>query len=103
MRGRRERVDHRHARRRRKALQAGVLVRADDDRVDVAREHARGVLRRLARADRKLGALREERRRPQLRERDFEGDPRPQARLFEEQRDGAALEERALFAHRPFL
>ena len=86
-----------------KRSKAGMIVGADHDRVDVAREHPRGVFGRLARADRELGALREERRRPQLRQRDLEGDPRPQARFFEEQRDRAALEQRALFAHRAFL
>ena len=78
------------------AFERLVRVRAHHDRIDVAGEHARGVLGRLARADHEVAAVRDERVAAELRHPDFERDARAQARLFEEHPERLAAEQRQL-------
>ena len=80
-----------------------VIVGTDDDRVHVARQHARSVLGCLAAADRELGAGGEQCLRPELRQRNFKGDARAQAGFFEEQRHRAAPQQPGLLPDRTVL
>jgi len=63
------------------------------DRVAVPGEDARGVADRLARAEGDLSGAERQRMRAQLRDADFERAVRPQARLFEDCRDGSPRED----------
>ena len=62
-----------------------VVERPDHDSVDVAREHARHVLHRLARPDPDLPVGDEDRSSAELGHRDLERETRPEARLVEDQ------------------
>jgi hypothetical protein len=96
-----EAVDHRHPGRRGKPLERRVRVGTDHDGIDIAGEHARGILGRFARAHHELGAVREKRRSAQAADRDFERDARAKARFFEKQRHGAPAQQSTLLVGRP--
>ena len=73
-------------------LQPLLLERAEHDRVDVAAEHAPGVLDGLAAPQLELGRRDHERMGPQLRDAHLERHPRPGGRLLEDQRHRAPVE-----------
>ena len=64
--------------------------RADDDRVDVAGEHAGRVLERLAASQVAVGGGQADAGAAELTDPDLEGDPRPGRGLVEDQRQRAA-------------
>jgi hypothetical protein len=69
-------------------LDALLAVRADHDRVDVARQHARGVLDGLAAAELAAARVDDHGVGAQLDDADLERQPRPGARLLEDHGDG---------------
>jgi hypothetical protein len=62
-----------------------MIVRAHDDRIDISREHACCIFRRLALTDHELVARRKERLTPELLHRHFKRNPRTQAGLLEQE------------------
>ncbi len=80
---------------RREPLQRLVLVRANHDRIDVPRKHARRILGRLAATDHELVAGGEERLAAELLHRYFKGNTRAQGGLLEEEHQRASAQERA--------
>ena len=84
-----QRVDDRDLGGRRQLGDVLVRAGADDDRVDVAREHPGGVADRLAAGELHLVGAEDDRGRPQLGDADLEGDPRPRRGPFGDQRDAA--------------
>ena len=89
-----QRVDHRDRRGLGPRLELVVRERADRERVDVAREHLRRVLERLAARELHLARQQRDRRAAELRHRDRERDPRARRRLAEVEAERAAGEER---------
>ena len=75
-------------------LEDGLGERADDDRVEVAREDVRDVARRLPRAESDLGPGEVDGVSSELLDRKLERHPRPQGWLLEEQADAPGGEER---------
>ena len=74
MRAAREPVDHRHGGVARELHQRLVIERADHDRIDIARQHARGVGDGLAAAELHLGAGQRDGFAAELAHADVEGD-----------------------------
>src|SRR5439155_19447236 len=96
----RERVHDRYLRRGGEPGEGGVTEHPDDDRIDVARQRPRHVLGRLAAADPYLGSRQRRRRAAKAANPDLERDPRPEARLVEDQGDVPAGEGPAARKHR---
>ena len=90
-----QRVDHRDRAGLGPRLELVVRERADRERVDVAREHLRRVLERLAARQLHLVGQQRDRRAAELRDRDRERDAGARRRLAEEEAERAAGEERA--------
>src|SRR5205823_10539171 len=79
-----ESVDHRHGRVARKLDQSAMVEGSDHDRIDVAREHARGVGNRLAAPELHLLTREHDGAPTKLAHGDIEGDPRASRRLIED-------------------
>ncbi len=88
-----ERVEDRDRRRRSEHLELRMGVGANRDRVEVAGEHAGGVLERLAARELELVVRQVERGRAEVGRRDLERDTRPRRVLAEEQTEGAPFEQ----------
>ena len=85
-------VDHRHRRSGSECLQPLVAVRAEHDRVDIARRHARRVLQRLAARDLALLHRQRDRVPAELADGRLERDAGPGRSLFEQQQQRPPLE-----------
>ena len=77
----------------RKPFQLGVGVRAHPDRGDVATQDARGVTQRLAAAELGLAGAQDHGMAAHLDDARLEAHARPGARLLEDERDRAALQD----------
>ena len=71
----------------RELLDGRLRPGAHADRVDVAREHERGVAQRLAARELQLVAAQDQRMPAELDDADLEGQPRARRGLLEDQRD----------------
>ena len=87
-----EAVDHRHVGVFGESLHLSLLVGADEDAVDIARQHARRVLHRLAAADLQIAGAQEERLPAQLIHPHLEGHARARRGFLEDHRQGFSLE-----------
>ena len=74
-------------------VDVGLLERADHDPVEVAGEHHRGVLDRLAAAELQVAGGEVEARPAELRDADLEAHARARGRLLEDHPERAALEQ----------
>ena len=79
----------------RKRLELGVGVRPHPDRGDVTTQDARGVAQRLAPAELRLARAQDHRMAAHLDDARLEAHARPGARLLEDERDRAALQDAA--------
>ena len=93
-------VDHRHGGCLGQLQELGVAVGADHDRIDVAREHARGIGDRLAAAELHVPGVQHHGVAAQRLDRHLERDPGPGRRLVEDHRQRLAGE--ALRSPSPF-
>ena len=94
----REAVDHGHARELRQLVDVGLRERADHDRVEIAREHHRGVAHGLAAAELELALRHVERVAAELVHADLERHARARRGLVEDHAErsaGAQLVRRA--------
>ena len=87
-----EAVDHWHVGVFGESLHLSLLVGADEDAVDVARQHARRVLHRLAATDLQIAGAQEKRLPAQLIHPHFEGHARTGRGFLENHRQGFSLE-----------
>ena len=87
-----EAVDHRHVGIFGESLHLSLLVGADEDAVDVARQHARRVLHRLAATDLQIAGAQEKRLPAQLIHPHLEGNARARRGFLEDHRQGFSLE-----------
>ena len=85
-----QRVDHRHVGRAGQRLEPLLFEGAEHDRVDVARQHAPGVLDRLTPAELKIRRRQGHRVTAELRHPDLERHAGPRGGLLEDQRHGPA-------------
>ena len=92
MRGVGQPVDHRHGRMARELVQLSRLVGADHDRVDIARQHARGVGHGLAAPELTVGGVEKDRVAAEMAHRHLERHAGPRRRLLEDHRQGLAGE-----------
>jgi hypothetical protein len=99
MRGFREAVDDGDRRRTGETLERFVGVRANHDRVDVARKNPGRVFGRLARAHHKVAALRDEGVAAELGHRDLERGARAQRGLLKEHSKRLAAQHRQLIGN----
>ena len=83
-------VDHRHGRMVRQFLGFPVVVGADHDRIDIARQDACSVGHRLAAPQLRRGRIEDQRRSPQLPHRHVEADPGAGRMLLEDHRQDVA-------------
>ena len=90
----RQPVDHRNGRVPGQLAHHVVVEQADHHRVDIAREHARGVGDGLLAGELHVAAAHHDVAAAELRHADIEGDARARGMLVEDQRQHAALERR---------